>query len=320
MTTPLISIIILNYNTRELLIACLESIQTYAADCEVIVVDNASTDHSAPAVQQKFPNIKLIANPDNYGFARGINAGLHAATAPLLLTLNADTTLRSDTLPPLVQAMLQLPHAGILGPVQYLPVEAAPDRFGPQLASVFPDPTLAHEAQRLLFFGDSLAARFQRGPWRTERSGPPRRVDWLMGAALLIRRECLDDIQGFDENQFMYGEDWDICYRARRANWQVYLVPDAKIIHHENAAGKQQFGTNRQARVLRANFYFHEKHYSRASRRVLAALCLLGAGLRLALLFPIRLLKRSDPKWLAHWQTQIQVARVAASGLKHTLP
>jgi GT2 family glycosyltransferase len=311
MIVPSTSIIVLNYNTRDLLIDCLASIQRYASDCEVIVVDNASTDHSALAVQQEFPAVKLIANTDNCGFARGINAGLRAATTPLLFTLNADTTLRPDTLPPLIRAIEQSPRAGIVGPVQYLPGDSGSDDIGPQLASAFPDPTLAYEAGRRLAFSDSLAARLKRGPWHTERLGPPRRVDWLMGAALLFRHECLNDIQGFDESQFMYGEDWDICYRARHANWQVYLVPEAKIIHHENAAGKQHFGSNRKARVLQANFYFHEKHYGRASRRTLAALYLIGAGLRLGLLLP----GCFAPQWTARWQAQIQEARVALQGL-----
>ncbi|MBI5566777.1 MAG: glycosyltransferase family 2 protein [Chloroflexi bacterium] len=316
MAAPLVSIVILNYNTRDLLIACLESIQTYVADCEIIVVDNASTDQSALIVQQKFPAVELIVSPENCGFARGMNVGLRAVTAPWILALNADTTLRFDTLPPLMQAMSQLPDAGIVGPVQYLPAVA--DRLGPQLASVFPDPTLLREAGRLLLFSDSLLARLKRGAWRSEPPGPPRRVAWLMGAALLFRRECLTDLEGFDENQFMYGEDWDICYRARRAGWQVYLVPEAKIFHHENAAGKKHFASNRLAAVLRANLYFHQKHYGQVSRRMLAGLNLIGAGLRLMLLLPRQAIGRSAPAYVARWQAQLQVARVAWRGLLHS--
>ncbi len=316
MTAPLTSIVILNYNTRDLLLACLESIQRHSPESEVIVVDNASTDQSALAVQQKFPAVRLIANTDNAGFARGMNAGLRAASAPWLLALNADTTLRFDTLPPLTKAIAQLPDAGIIGPVQYLPGQA--DQLGPQLASVFPDPTLPREAARLLLFSDSLLARLKRGAWRSEPPGPPRRVAWLMGAALLFRRECLAEIGGFDEGQFMYAEDWDICYRARRAGWQVYLVPEAKILHHENAAGKKYFGSNRQASVLRANLYFHQKHYGQASRRMLAGLNLIGAGLRLMLLVPRHMIGRSDQAHSARWQAQLQVARVAWRGIIST--
>jgi len=244
----------------------------------------------------------LIVNATNEGFARGMNVGIQSATAPLILTLNADTELLRDTLPPLLQAIFQLPRAGILGPVQYLPSGNQPGEPGLQLASAFPDPTLVYEAWRLLSLGDSLAARLRLGPWQRTQAGPPRQVAWVMGAALLFRRECLDDVKGFDATEFMYGEDWDICYRARKAGWQVYLVPESRIIHHENAAGRQQFGPGRKARVLQARLYFHGKHFGRTSRRALAYLYVIGAALRLALLAPDRLVgrARSDPQMRWH--------------------
>jgi GT2 family glycosyltransferase len=119
---------------------------------------------------------------------------------------------------------------------------------------------------------------------------------------MFFRRECLDALDGFDETQFMYGEDWDICYRARRAGWKVYLVPEAKIIHHENASGEKTFGIQRQARVLEANLYYQQKHFGRASRRAVAAINLMGAGIRL---LPFPLLEGSRAR------AQIELARVA---------
>lgn len=294
MTQPSLSIVILNYNTCDLLDTCLKSVQKQASEAEVIVVDNASSDASPHLVRRQYPGVRLIASDVNLGFGRGMNLGLKAATAPAILALNADTELLPTTLPPLLQALSQLPRAGILGPTQYLPHPHHPGQPGRQLASAYFDPTLLHEAGRLLFFIDTLAARLQRGPW-SPYSGPPRPVDWLMGSALLIRRECLAAIGGFDETQFMYGEDWDLCYRARQAGWQVYLVPEAQIIHHENAAGRQAFGPGRKARVLQANLYFHEKHFGRTSRRFLAGLYLLGAALRLGLLLLARPVWASRP-------------------------
>jgi len=251
----------------------------------------------------------------NLGFGRGMNLGLKAATAPLLLALNADTELLPTTLPPLWQACSQLPRAGILGPSQYLPDPDHPGRPGRQLASAYHDPTLLYEAGRLLCFLDTLAARLRRGPWAAY-VGPPRPVDWLMGSALLIRRECLAAIGGFDETQFMYGEDWDLCYRARQAGWQVYLVPEAQIIHHENAAGSQAFGSGRKARVLQANLYFHEKHFGRASRRLLAGLYLAGAILRLGGLLLTRPFWHSHPTLPAKWQAHRLEAQVAFASIR----
>ncbi len=296
MSSNSLSIVILNYNTSALLRACLASIRQYAPEADVIVVDNASTDDSIAVVRQQFPTVRLLANPVNAGFARGMNQGLQVAQAPLRLALNADTELLPTTLPPLLRALAEHPRTGIVGPAQYVPEAARPGQPGAPLASAFPDPTLASEARRLLLFADTLAARFKRGPWRPP-AGPPRRVDWLMGAALLFRRECLEAVTGFDETEFMYGEDWDICFRARQAGWEVCLVPEAPILHHANAAGRQHFGAQRQARVFQANLYFHEKHFGRASRQRLACIYLLGAYLRLALLLPGRLAGFFTARW-----------------------
>ena len=111
-----LSIVVLNYNTRDLLARCLQSIQRYAPDAETIVIDNASPDGSARVVQQQFPWARLQANAANVGFARGMNEGLAFAAAPLVLALNADTELLPDTLPPLLETTPRLPRAGILGP------------------------------------------------------------------------------------------------------------------------------------------------------------------------------------------------------------
>ena len=275
MTTPRLSIVILNYNTRDLLENCLGSIQTHSPDAEPIVVDNGSADDSANLVRQKYPWARLHASPINLGFARGMNLGWASTTAPWILALNADTELLPATLPPLFKAASTYPHAGILGPAHLRPA-------GEAVPSAFPDPTLWREIARQLF-ADALLARLRLGPWQT-RQGPPRQVDSLMGAALLLRRACVSALGGFDEMSFMYGEDWDLCFRARRAGWGVLLVPEAKIIHHENAAGATAYGPRRMAAVTRANLYFHRKHYGRASGTVLAMVTAAGSLLRILLL------------------------------------
>jgi hypothetical protein len=314
MATHDLSIVVLNYNTASLLARCLRSIQQYAPQAQVIVVDNASTDQSASFVRNLFPSVQLIENPTNCGFARGMNVGIRHATASVLFLLNADTELVPNTLPSLLQAFDQLPRAGILGPAQYLPVQSGTSQTGHYLASVFPDPTLVREFGRLVLFTDVFAARFQWGPWRVRSSRTPKQVDWLMGAALLIRRTCLDALEGFDEAQFMYGEDWDLCHRSRLAGWQVWFVPAASIIHRENAAGQARLGSRRQARALEANMYFHEKHYGRTSRRCLAGLYLIGFALRFFPFAGMWLLGQSKTA-RARWQSWSHVARAAWRGL-----
>jgi GT2 family glycosyltransferase len=310
MPDPALAIVILNYNTCDLLDRCLQSVKRYAAVSQTIVVDNASQDASVQIVQHKHPQAQLIVSPHNVGFARGMNLGMAATTAPIIFTLNADTELLPNTLPPLIAALAHLPHAGILGPTQYLPDPKQSDARGPRLASAFHDPTLVHEAWRLLLFGDSVAARLQIGPWQ-KAEGVPRPVDWLMGAALLFRRECVSAIQGFDETQFMYGEDWDICFRARQAGWQVYFVPEAAILHHENAAAQKELGVSRRAHVLQANLYFHRKHFGPTRQRLLAASYWLGAWLRLALVSLLWPFWKAFPFLQEKWKAYQQEANLA---------
>lgn len=309
-----VSIVVLNYNTRALLLACLASIEQFAPEGEVVVVDNNSTDDSAAVVRQQFPRVRLLALSENGGFARGMNAGLRLAGGGVVLMLNADTVLRADTLPALRGALVNHPRAGIVGPVQLFPASAGTD--GTQIASAFRDPTLTRELARLVMFTDSVSSRLSLGAWRAVASGSPRSVDWLMGAALLVRRECLEMLGGFSESQFMYGEDWDLCYRARQAGWQVLLVPASRIVHHENASGRSFFGSARGARVLAATLYYHEKFFGRASRRALAAANVVGAGLRLMAATPRALLGPRRDEWRATWSAHALMLRTAFRALR----
>jgi GT2 family glycosyltransferase len=313
-----LSVIILNFNTCELLLRCLRSLEAYAPEAEVVVVDNASPDNSAAAVQQGFPGARLIVNNENVGFARAMNKGLASARGALLLALNADTELLSTTVRQLVEAAARWPGGGIFGPAQFVPDPRRPGQPGRHLATAFADPTLLREVGRLLLFADHFQARLRLGPWQAP-AGPARPVDWLVGAALLFRRECLAGLGGFDERSFMYGEDWDVCYRARCAGWQVLYVPQATLLHHENAAGTRQFGADRLARVVQGGLFFHQKHYGRLSAHALAVIYVAGALLRLGgglLAGPFR---HDGRGWRSRSQSQWNVIRMALSLLRSGL-
>jgi GT2 family glycosyltransferase len=276
-------------------------------------VDNNSPDDSVMAVRQRFPRARLLALTENGGFARGMNAGLRLATGRAVFMLNADTALRADTLPALCQALLDHPRAGIVGPVQLFPATGG---TGLQIASAFRDPTLAREVARLIMFSDSVSSRLGLGAWRVAGGGSPRSVDWLMGAALLVRRECLATLGGFSESQFMYGEDWDLCYRARQAGWQVLLVPASRIIHHENASGRSYFGSARGARVLAATLHYHEKFFGRTSRRALAAVNVAGSLLRMMAVAPGSVLGPRREEWRIAWHAHVGMLRTALRALR----
>ena len=258
---PSLAFVVVSYNTRALLQRCLATLPGSA-----IVVDNASTDGSA--------ELATIRNLRNLGFGAAANRGISAAAPPLVLLLNADIELRPDSLAPLLAAAEADPRVGILGPSLVSPQ-------GRIQCTAFPDPSLRAAFARHLLFTETLAARIPLPSPLGRGAGGEGDVaaDWLLGAALLIRRQCFDEIGGFDESIFLYGEDWDLCYRARKAGWRVRYVPESQMIHHGNAAGAA-LGPDRLARVTLSELRLIEKHYGARTARLHRALALVGSAMR----------------------------------------
>ena len=233
-TTPDVSVIIVSYNTRELLRECIESILCEQGDglgVEVIVVDNASADGSAAMVAERFPQVRLIANPDNRGFGAACNQGLEIARGRYALILNADIRAQPGALQRLVAFMDAHPDAAVCGgQLRY------PDgRIQPSCAR---DLTLWW-----VFCEQSLLAKlFPRtrlfgGYWRTHWDfSATIETEQVMGACMMLRRP----FPRFDEDYFLYCEDTDLCYRVRQAGGKIYYVHDAVFVHHLGASGEPQ--------------------------------------------------------------------------------
>ena len=232
--TPDVSVIIVSYNTRELLRECIESIlcgQGNGITVEVIVVDNASADGSAPMVAERFPQARLIANPDNRGFGAACNQGLEIARGRYALILNADIRAQQGALQRLVGFMDAHPDAAICGgQLRY------PDgRIQPSCARdltlwwVFCEQSmLAKLFPRTRLFG---------GYWRTHWDfSATIETEQVMGACMMLRRP----FPRFDEDYFLYCEDTDLCYRVRQAGGRIYYVHDAVFVHHLGASGESQ--------------------------------------------------------------------------------
>jgi len=230
---PALSIIILSWNVRDLLRACLKSLPLANPDLEVIVVDAASADGSAEMVRAGFPAVKLIASHENLGYTRGNNLGLRAASGRYLLVLNPDTEVVGDGLAQMLAYMDAQPRVGVLGP---------------QL--VFPDCTIQSTRRRF----PTLATGFFESTWfqplaprsvldhyyaRDLPDDAIAEVDWVTGAALLVRREAYEQVGGLDEGFFMYSEELDWCRRMKAAGWQVVYFPPARLIHHEAKSSAQ---------------------------------------------------------------------------------
>ena len=233
-TTPEVSVIIVSYNTRELLRECIESILCEQGDglgVEVIVVDNASADGSAAMVAERFPQVRLIANPDNRGFGAACNQGLEVARGRYALILNADIRAQPGALQRLVGFMDAHPDAAICGgQLRY------PDgRIQPSCARdltlwwVFCEQSmLAKLFPRTRLFG---------GYWRTHWDfSATIETEQVMGACMMLRRP----LPRFDEDYFLYCEDTDLCYRVRQAGGKIYYVHDAVFVHHLGASGESQ--------------------------------------------------------------------------------
>jgi N-acetylglucosaminyl-diphospho-decaprenol L-rhamnosyltransferase len=233
-TTPDVSVIIVSYNTRELLRECIESILCEQGDglgVEVIVVDNASADGSAAMVAERFPQVRLIANPDNRGFGAACNQGLEVARGRYALILNADIRAQPGALQRLVGFMDAHPDAAICGG---------------QLR--YPDgriqPSCARELTLWWVFCEQslLAKLFPRtrlfgGYWRTHWDfSATIETEQVMGACMMLRRP----FPRFDEDYFLYCEDTDLCYRVRQAGGRIYYVHDAVFVHHLGASGEPQ--------------------------------------------------------------------------------
>lgn len=272
-----LSVIILNWNARDYLLAALRSITTqqWRHNIEIIVVDNAShLDDSVAAVRREFPQVCLIANPKNVGFAAGNNIGLHAARGRYVLFLNPDTIVHDGALDVLIDWMDEHPQVGACGPKLL-------NTDGSLQASCRAFPSVGAG-----FFRNTILGRlFPNNPWTRSylmqdfAHDREAEVDWLSGSALFVRRAALQQTGAWDEGFFMYCEDVDLCYRLKEAGWQRVYVPQALITHRIGASS--DWAQGRMIRRFHASmlrFYF--KHYARGTGILLAPVAIAGIGLR----------------------------------------
>ena len=260
-----LGIVIVNYNTRDLLRTCLETVYASEGDVsfEVCVVDNGSTDGSAAMVAETFPQVRLIANPDNRGYPAANNQGLRAFGFPdaadvprFALLLNPDTELPPSALREMVAFMDAHPDAGVAGP-KLVRRDGSLDLA---CRRSFPSPEVAF--YRLIGLSRLFPRSRRFGRYNLTYLDPDRmsEVDAVVGAFMMIRREAIRQVGLMDETFFMYGEDLDWCYRIKAAGWRVYYNPAVTVLHIKRASSRR----NPRARVefWRAMSIFYRKHYA----------------------------------------------------------
>lgn len=273
-----LSIIIVNWNIRDVLAQCLESVwedvETLGTrNAETFVVDNASRDDTAQMVRERFPWVRLIENGENMGFAWANNQAIRQSSGRYVLLLNPDTKVKRGALGTLVRFMDEHPEAGAAGARLLNP-------DGTLQVSCHPAPTLRRELWRL-FHLDAIYpyAAYPVTDWDLET---PRTVDVVQGACLILRRTVLDQAGLLDEEYFIYSEEVDLCRRVRQAGWPIYWVPQARVVHYGGQSTQQVAGEMflclYQGKVL----YFR-KHYGRWAAQVYKIIVMVAALTRLLL-------------------------------------
>jgi hypothetical protein len=249
-----LSVAIVSFNAREELARCLESIyaSTRLPSFEVVVADNASTDGTLEMLAARFPQVRVIASPENLGFGGASNLCWPEAKSSLILFLNSDTVVSDGALDRLVAVARAHPEAGAVGPrLRYGDGEI-------QMSYGTMPGVVSELAQKLWNAGYARG----KGPLRNlvrKRYARERAVDWVSGACLLTRRDILETISGFDENFFLYSEDIDLCVRIRATGARILFTPEVEIVH---LLGRS-VAKNRDRVVYeshRSRLYFYVKH------------------------------------------------------------
>ena len=253
---PDVSIIVVNWNTRDLLDRCLVSIrsQTGSFQYEVFVVDNGSTDKSASMVKEKYPEVKLIANTKNLGFAKANNQAIKLSQGRYVLLLNSDTQLFKDTLPNLVEFMDNHQEAGAVG-AKLL----NPDYTLQHSIHNFPNLTSAFFSLFLPLYLLGFIRMSYIKYW--DKHDKTKTVDYVSGACLMVREETIKKVGVLDEDFFMYAEEADWCFRIKKAGQKVYFFPEAKLIHYGGGSSLQRGMATRSQELVVSGIKFYKKHH-----------------------------------------------------------
>ena len=311
-----VTVAVVSFNTRELLLRCLASlaVDAQAGRADVWVVDNCSSDGSAQAASDRAPWAHVVQPASNIGFGSAVNLVAARTEGEWLLAANADIELEPGALERTVRGGSD-PRVGCVAPRLVLP-------SGATQHSVHPFPTVPLS---LLFnlglhhlsasVGDRLCLE---RCWDADR---PRAIPWAIGACLLLRRRAFDAVGGFDEQQWMYAEDLDLEWRLHRAGWTVRYEPDAHVRHESGAATSGAFGAERESRFMAATYAMLRRRRGRVRTWATACINIAGAAVRAAWMsaLALRFARWQEPsaqnrRWVkAHWDG-VRTPSLAAGG------
>jgi GT2 family glycosyltransferase len=274
---PKLFIIIVNFNAEKFLVECLDSIyaQTKQISFDIWVVDNNSADTSVTRVLQNFPQMNLIENKENIGFARANNQAITKCTGDYILLLNPDTLILNNAIEKVIGFMEGNPTIGICG------CKVLNEDKTLQLACRRSIPTPGVAFFRLtglskLFPKSKIMAKYNLTYLNPDETNE---VDAVSGAFLMIQKKVIDNIGLLDERFFMYGEELDWCLRVKKAGWTVMYYPEAEIIHYKGACSKYN---SRKAvfEFYKAMYLFHKKHFAKDYNPIINIVIYIGIVLK----------------------------------------
>ncbi len=266
--SPLLSVIIVSYNTREMTVDCLRTLDRALVGItnEVIVVDNASADGSAAALRAEFPQVRVLESGRNAGFGAANNLGMKAAQGTFLLLLNSDAFPELGAIPEMVNFLHSNPSVGVVGPRTL-------NKDGSLQISCFRFPSPSHAWKENLWLSRDYY------DWAHDAQ---REVDFVTGSCMLVRREVFEQVGGFDEHFFMYSEETDWQRRIWDAAWKITFIPTARVTHLGGASGSGQ--TVKAAGPFWESLdYYVRKHHGLAGLISIRAAMVVGCFLRAVL-------------------------------------
>ncbi len=305
-----LSIVIVSWNVRALLRRCLQSVLAEAKPgpgdgvfqlgdwkVEILIVDNASADGSIEMVRSQFPHVHLIANGENRGFTAANNQGLSRARGRYLLLLNPDTEVVGDALATMIRYVEANAEIGALGAKLLYPdgsIQSSRRRF-PTLSTALVESTVVQE-----WWKDN---RILHRYYMTDTGDDEiQRVDWVVGACLLVRRQAYEQVGGLDEGFFMYSEELDWCRRIKAAGWEVVYLPTATVMHHEGKSSEQVVPA-RHVYFQSSKVRYFRKHHGAFQAEALRWFLLLTYAYQVA---------REGLKWMVGHKRPLRAERVRA--------
>lgn len=290
-----VSVVIVSWNTREILRGCLRSVfeQTRKASFEVFVIDNNSQDGSAEMVRAEFPEVKLIANPQNRGFAAACNQGMRIASSRYTLLLNPDTIVLDDAISQCVRYADLHADVGVVG-CQVLENES---RISPTGFS-FPSPLnlfLVHSGLSRAFPRSRIFGRPELGWW--DRNSE-QDVDVVTGMFMLVRREAIAQVGLMDESYFVYSEEADWCYRFAQAGWRRVFTPCARIVHLDGGAKSTSQASKKMfVQLQKSTMIYHRKNLGLAASWLVKLIYITSNFVRMIAWFILSIVNRDNRNW-----------------------